>query len=239
MAYKIADLVKQMATTSGLSDFTLAASAVANFDSFDSFMSVGDTTFYRAKNATEHEVGLGTLASGGVLQRTSVLHSSNANAKVNFSAAPELICTVPAKELSRAAAFSAYMGTNQSFTGSSSLFQLLQYDTVEWDPDGCFDNSAGHYRFVAQEAGIHRFIATAFINGGIASAAIGLAFGKNGTVVRRGIQASANLYSVSTTADIQLAAGDYVDARLITVNSLTILAGSTTAFFQGNLIRRL
>jgi hypothetical protein len=96
MAHKIGDLIKEQAITAGTDDFVFSG-ALADFLPFSSVLTEdGDTTWYNARNGGEFEIGLGTRLSESSMARTRVLKSSNAGAKVYFSAPPVVFCTVPA-----------------------------------------------------------------------------------------------------------------------------------------------
>ena len=99
MALVVADRVKETTTTTGTGTITLAG-AVANFVTFASVLSDGDTTYYAIVDDTNNdfEVGLGTFtASGTTLARTTVLASSNAGSAVNLSAGTkDVFITYPA-----------------------------------------------------------------------------------------------------------------------------------------------
>jgi hypothetical protein len=87
MALVLADRVRETSTTTGTGTFTLAG-AVASYQSF-SAVGNANTTYYTIvnQNANEWEVGIGTYtASGTTLSRDTVLSSSNAGAKVTFTA---------------------------------------------------------------------------------------------------------------------------------------------------------
>jgi len=85
MTHIIADRVRESATVTGTGDFTLNG-AVTNFEAFSDVMSNADTCWYAAvQSSGGWEVGKGTKASG-VLQRTTVLQSSNSDSKVDFYA---------------------------------------------------------------------------------------------------------------------------------------------------------
>lgn len=99
MTHIIADRVRESATVTGTGDFTLNG-AVTNFKAFSDVMSNADTCWYCAvQSSGGWEVGLGTKASG-VLQRTTVLQSSNSDSKVDFYAGGtgtvDLFMVVPA-----------------------------------------------------------------------------------------------------------------------------------------------
>lgn len=85
MTHIIADRVQETSTTTGTGAFTLAG-AVTGFKAFSAVMANGDTCYYAIVNGAEWETGLGTWGTGGILTRTTVIASSNANAAVTFSA---------------------------------------------------------------------------------------------------------------------------------------------------------
>ncbi len=157
MAHRIADRVKETASTSGTGSFTLAG-AVSGFVTFASALTTnGDTTWYCAVNGSEWEVGLGTRTSSTVLARTTILASSNAGAAVNFSVAPTVFSTVPASAMAPLAgpAFSAYRGTsNQSVT--SATLTKVQFNAEEFDTDSLFDSTT-NYRFTPNIPGYYSF----------------------------------------------------------------------------------
>jgi hypothetical protein len=78
------DRVLETTTTTGTGNITLAG-AVAGYQTFASFFGDGDPIYYVIEGGAEWEVGIGEL-SGGVLVRTTVTKSTNADALVNFSA---------------------------------------------------------------------------------------------------------------------------------------------------------
>ena len=87
MALIKADRVKETSTSETTANFILGGAATG-YRSFSSVCSVGDTFYYAISNQSngEWEVGLGTYGATGTLDRTTVHASSNANAKVVFSA---------------------------------------------------------------------------------------------------------------------------------------------------------
>lgn len=86
-----ADSIWVQVSTSGLADFTLGA-ALPGYRSFtDAAVPNGSVIHYSARTATEFENGEGTYnSSTGVVSRTTIFASSNANAKVNFGSPPQL-----------------------------------------------------------------------------------------------------------------------------------------------------
>lgn len=81
-----ADRVRETSTTTGTGTLTLLG-AVTNYRTFSTGIGSGNTTYYCAVHSTiaEWECGLGTMASGTTLARTTVL-SSSTGAAVSFSA---------------------------------------------------------------------------------------------------------------------------------------------------------
>ncbi len=82
-----ADRVKETATTTGTSDFTLLG-AVTGYQTFNAAFST--TTYFHyciaLQSGSEWEVGRGHLSGAATLVRDEVLASSNAGAATNFSA---------------------------------------------------------------------------------------------------------------------------------------------------------
>tara|TARA_R100001377_G_C3193399_1_gene111520 strand:- start:193 stop:648 length:456 start_codon:yes stop_codon:yes gene_type:complete len=102
MALVINDRVKQVSTTTGTGNFTLAAVS-QGFESFASGVGVGNTTYYAIVQAasSNFEVGENTLSATNTLVRTSagVISSSNSDGLVTFSAGDkDVFCTIPAKK---------------------------------------------------------------------------------------------------------------------------------------------
>ena len=102
MALVLKDRVVESSTSTGTGTFTLLG-AETGYQSF-SVIGDGNTTYYtiQGKDATgnltnEWEVGVGTY-NANTLSRDTVLESSNANAKVVFSAgAKDIFCDLPAE----------------------------------------------------------------------------------------------------------------------------------------------
>lgn len=98
MPFKLADRVKQTATTTGTGNFTLSATPTG-FRAFSSVLSPSDTTYYciAHQTANEWEVGYGTYSATNTLTRTTVISSSNSGSAVNFSAGTkDVFITQPA-----------------------------------------------------------------------------------------------------------------------------------------------
>ena len=104
MALVINDRVKVNSTATGNSQTTFAIdnTPVTGFETFNTGVGVGNTTYYCIFNqgTSEFEVGLGTLdGSSANLTRTTVISSSNSDAAVNFAAGTkDVFCTLPASK---------------------------------------------------------------------------------------------------------------------------------------------
>ncbi|MEO5330560.1 MAG: hypothetical protein H7839_00945 [Magnetococcus sp. YQC-5] len=102
-----ADRVKENATVTGTSAYTLAG-AVAGFQSFGSAFSDGARLQYCAESGTQWEVGEGTFNSAsinsanGTVSRDTVLSSSNSGAVVNWpSGSVKIFCIVASSAIQR------------------------------------------------------------------------------------------------------------------------------------------
>lgn len=99
MAFVLADRVKETTTTAGTGTVTLLGASTG----YQSFSAIGNanTTYYTiaGQSGSEWEVGIGTYTSSGTtLSRDTVLASSNAGAKVVFSAGTkDVFVTYPAE----------------------------------------------------------------------------------------------------------------------------------------------
>ena len=97
MALILNDRVSETTATVGTGSFALAG-ALTDFQSFNSGIGVGNTTYYACVNTNtgEWEVGVGTLSGTTTLARTALIDSSTGSF-VNFSIGTKLIfCTYPA-----------------------------------------------------------------------------------------------------------------------------------------------
>ena len=102
MALITKDRIKEDTTTTGTGAYALGGSS-ATFDTFQSCMSNGDTTYYAIAHTTsgtdEWETGIATWNTGNTLTRTTVLAGSNGTSAVNFSAGTKnIFMSVPADQ---------------------------------------------------------------------------------------------------------------------------------------------
>lgn len=96
--------VKFLASTSGTADFGIGAALTGFRTPAQAGYSNGQTVPYIAESSdrSEWETGLGTYnTTGPVLERTTVRQSSNADAKVDFSAAPRVFVDPLAEDLAQ------------------------------------------------------------------------------------------------------------------------------------------
>ena len=105
MALILSDRVQESSTSTGTGAFTLAG-ASNGFQSFNSGIGTGNSTYYCIVDSTNNawEVGIGTYTHGTTsLSRDTVLASSNSGSLVTFgSGTKQVFCTYPAKKASMA-----------------------------------------------------------------------------------------------------------------------------------------
>jgi hypothetical protein len=153
MALIIKDRVKEITTTTGTGDVSLAG-ASATFDTFQSVMSNGDTTFYAivhtASGTDEWEVGVGTWNTGNTLTRTTVYAGSNGTSAVNFSSGnKDIFMTYPASKAAVAGedvTFADITATDITATGTV---------TLSGDPTSALQAATKEYVDTIAAAGIH------------------------------------------------------------------------------------
>ena len=99
MALILSDRVKETTITSGTGSVVLTG-ALGGFQTFNSAIGDGNTTYYVIENDAQFEVGVGTYtASSNSLSRETVLASSNSDSAVDFSAGTkDVFCTLPASK---------------------------------------------------------------------------------------------------------------------------------------------
>lgn len=153
MALVLSDRVQESSTTTGTGAFTLAGAA-NGFQSFNSGVGNGNTTYYTIADSTNNawEVGVGTYTSSGAsLSRDTVLSSSNSGSLVNFGAGSKQVFVTYAASKSvytdgsyadpswiTSINYSKLTGTvptwNQNTTGSAATFtsttQNSQFNSV-------------------------------------------------------------------------------------------------------------
>jgi hypothetical protein len=96
MTFVINDRVKETTTTAGAGSITLDGAALG-FQSFDSGIGSGNSTYYTIAGGNQWEVGIGSLSNATTLTRDSVISSSNGSTLVTFSAGEkDVFCTLPA-----------------------------------------------------------------------------------------------------------------------------------------------
>ncbi|MDH2357668.1 hypothetical protein QCM80_45195 [Bradyrhizobium sp. SSUT112] len=99
MSLVLEDRVRESTTTTGTGAIALGG-APAGYQRFNSVMSNGDTTWYCiVLPGSSWEVGVGTWVTGNILQRTTVIRSSNSGGLVNFPAGTkDVFITLPAQK---------------------------------------------------------------------------------------------------------------------------------------------
>jgi hypothetical protein len=123
MAFVIADRVRETSTTIGTGNFTLAG-ALTGYQTFDSALDTGDTTYYAIadQGGANWEVGIGTFTSPATLARTTILSSSNGGSVVTFGAGTkDVFISLPASKTNTVEAGNlTFASTGQRITGDFS-----------------------------------------------------------------------------------------------------------------------
>ena len=103
MALVINDRVKEISTTTGTGNLTLAGIVAGEgFTTFATGIGNSNTTYYAIHNqgTAEWEVGLGTLSGATTLERTTVLDNSDGNTSAITLGigTKDVFCTLPAEK---------------------------------------------------------------------------------------------------------------------------------------------
>lgn len=225
-------MTKEMASSSGLADFTLVG-AVAGYAAFQSIpgIVVGDSVPYAARNGAEWEMGTATYNGASALARTTVLRSSNGNAKVNFSAAPTVFCTLPSSQIATntsPGAFAAHLSANLTVLN----WTKVPLQTKDYDVSGAFDTVNG--RFQPAVAGYYLIAGQTQMP---AAASCSSAIYRNGIAVANGGWGT-SIYGSPVTAVVYLnGTTDYVELYAYSATSQTITSfASVLNYMQGVLI---
>lgn len=97
MPLKLANRVKETSTTSGSGVITLNGVSDNSYQSFSSFLSSGDTTYYTIVNISNWEVGIGTYGSN-TLSRDTILSSSNSDQLVDLAGSSNVFIAYPSEK---------------------------------------------------------------------------------------------------------------------------------------------
>ena len=137
MALVLADRVKETTTTTGTSDFVLDG-VVSGFQTFSAGVGNSNTTYYAISLGSDWEVGLGTLSANGLtLARTTILQSSNADAKVSFAAgSKDIFVTYPADK-------SVLSDSTQTLTNKTLTSPTLTTPILGTPQSGTLTNATG------------------------------------------------------------------------------------------------
>jgi hypothetical protein len=96
---KLADRVKQTSITTGSGLYVELQDTFGGYQSFQSSIGDGNTTYYAIENGTNFEVGIGTYSSSGnTLSRNIILESSNNQQKIYLDGVSIVFCTYPAEK---------------------------------------------------------------------------------------------------------------------------------------------
>lgn len=134
------------ATSSGTGDFVVA-SAVTGYQTPASASAVSGTIYsYRAESAdlSEWEIGEGAYTSGTTtLARTTVHASTNAGAKVNFSAAPQVAIVALAGDIPLITGLDVLQNASLSVSAAAGALTIALKDALGNDPSAASPISIG------------------------------------------------------------------------------------------------
>lgn len=133
-------------------------------------------------------------------------------------------------------AFSAYLGSNQSF--STSTWTKITINTKEFDTNTNYDATT-NYRFTPTVAGYYMFTATVDLSASVSTSFQRMSFYKNGVIFKAGPFTTNSGGAVGVSALIQMnGTTDYVEAYGFAVGStLAFGAGASSTYFQASLVR--
>lgn len=117
----IGDRVEETTQTTGTGTWTLDGAATGR-RTFVAAIGLTKQCYYAAENGSAWEIGIGTIGNSGAdtLTRDTVIASSNAGSKVNFSAGTKIVCALSIELLGPIGARLTYAVT----TGSSNAYTL-------------------------------------------------------------------------------------------------------------------
>lgn len=227
MAKIIADRVLETSTTTGTGAYTLAG-AVTGFRAFSTVCANADTVEYYAEDVDSlgtplggWEVGLGTWGTGGILTRTTIYASSNANAAVSWAAGTRRVALgLTATSLSALAPIASPVFTGTvSFSGGVANFTNGTSNRLMWG-----NNGVAAPTFTSYSAGVK-----AVLYDSIDSANTGYTLGIEGSTLYFTVGTTGNQfkwYGGTTSAATLSGTGNFVATGSVTGTAL-IPSGST------------
>ena len=217
---KFADICRVATTTTGTSDAVLGTTVPGYLSFSDAGVVDGDKVTYGIIDGTNREIGHGSYdATNGKLLRTTVLHSTNANAKISLSGAAQVYLTISQADIVAISAGAVTAGSATASVGSAAT--VIPSLTV--DIDDASGWASGNPTRITIPAGQTRVRVTAT---GSASATCGIAIYKNGSLLRSDtgpVSATGNhLFSQVLTNWITVTPGDYFEVAAMNPNNTTI-----------------
>ena len=217
---RFVDICRVATSTTGTGDATLGTT-VPGFLSFsDAGLVNGDKVTYGITDGVNREIGHGSYdATNGKLLRTTVLHSTNANAKISLSGNAQIYLTISQADIVALSAGAVTACSGTASVGSAATVAV----TLAVDIDDASGWSSGNATRITIPAGQTRVRVMAT---GSASATCGVSIYKNGSLLKADtgpVSASGNhLFAQVLTNWITVTPGDYFEVYASNPNNTTI-----------------
>jgi hypothetical protein len=217
MALVLKDRIRESSASAGTGDLQLDG-AIFGFQSFAS-VGNGNTTYYAIVDAVtgEWEVGVGQYSSTGpTLSRNTVLESTNAGNKVNFTSnIKDVFCTYPAEQ-------AVTLGDIQTLTNKTLTSPTITGGTLNGTSVGATTASTGAFTTLTSNS-------TTTLNGTTIPASVTLvSTAATQTLTNKTINLTSNTL-VATSAQLAAALTDETGTGVVVFSASPALTGTPTA----------
>jgi hypothetical protein len=239
MALILKDRVQETATANTTVSFSLAG-ASTGYQTFSAAVGNTNTTYYGATDGTNWEVGIGTYATtGNLLNRTTILSSSNAGAAVTFSGTVTVFVDYPSSKSVYQDASSnvtvPYYIANGAITGSLNA-GAYSYGTLPYTDVNIFAsytvNQNNYAQIILHNSNAGTTASTDFIVGNDSTTATTFYgdFGMNSSAFSgTGTLNTANtVFLTSTSADLAIGTTTANNIRFVINNGATDIGTITS-----------
>jgi hypothetical protein len=253
------DRVYFLSTVGGTTDFGVSSALTGYMTPASAGAVNGATYYYVAESAskTEWELGLGTYSTTGpTLARTTVIFSSNSNAKVNFTNPPNVFITLVAETKASSTDFGLCKVDGTTVTSASgvlsagagagtdkikvymsgalnthadSTFKKIALDAVSYDTNSIWDSS--NKRVIPKKAGYYAYFLRLRTN---SSGANVTAIGFNGSAFEgAGPDFGTSVLGTGGSGIIQCnGSTDYLELFAFSSSSRTVTTGTFDSYME-------